>query len=167
MLKWGADSLDIPDDLRYTKGMRKNLPDKIYVDLENKILDIYLKANLAAKEAVGCIRTHAYRQIGKYIVQVEQKNNIRAQYGEQLLEKLAVKLTAKLGSGFSVSNIRYMRQFYLTHRIHQRVGELGWWQHVTLLSIKDPKQRQYYEKKAVRKGWTRNELIEVLRKERV
>ncbi|MBW2528705.1 MAG: hypothetical protein JRI23_31310 [Deltaproteobacteria bacterium] len=45
-------------------------------------------------------------------MEVEQQGEERADYGEKLVKRLAVRLTERLGKGFTVSNIKRMRQFY-------------------------------------------------------
>jgi flagellar biosynthesis chaperone FliJ len=67
------------------------------------------------------------------VVEHEQQGDGRAEYSVQLLEHLSEDLQQQLGSGFSISNLRNMRRFYLDNRIHQPAGELNWSQHVELL----------------------------------
>lgn len=57
----------------------------------------------------------AYWHIGREIVEEVQRGSDRAEYGEGLLEGLSAALTARFGRGFSISNIRYFRQFYLVY----------------------------------------------------
>ncbi len=65
---------------------------------------------------------YAYWNIGKRIVEIEQGGAKRAQYGKNMLEQLSTRLTCDFGKGFSVTNLRYFRQFYLTYsdRIHHK-----------------------------------------------
>lgn len=60
-------------------------------------------------------------EIGRRIVEHEQKGKTRAEYGAQLLRELSIRLTAEFGRGFSVSNLQFMRQFFVefSPRIHQ------------------------------------------------
>ena len=58
---------------------------------------------------------HAYWLIGREIVEVEQQARKRAAYGEQLMQALAARLTAQFGAGYSIRNLRRIRQFYLTY----------------------------------------------------
>ena len=53
-----------------------------------------------------------YWNIGKHIVEFEQKGSARAEYGKQLLVNLSKDLTVALGKGFSKSNLFNMRLFY-------------------------------------------------------
>jgi predicted nuclease of restriction endonuclease-like (RecB) superfamily len=52
-------------------------------------------------------------EIGRRIVEHEQKGAKRAAYGSELLKELSVRLTEEFGSGFSHRNLDYMRKFYL------------------------------------------------------
>lgn len=56
----------------------------------------------------------AYWNVGKIIVQNEQNGNIKAEYGKQTLKEVSKELRKILGNGFSVSNLQYMRKFYIT-----------------------------------------------------
>lgn len=82
-----------------------------------------------------------YWEIGQLIVEEEQNGAVRADYGKQVLKELSEKLTAEYGRGYSVTNLKYFRQFYLVFpdlftsnalpeneiRIRQTVsGELSW-----------------------------------------
>ena len=53
--------------------------------------------------------------IGQYIVEDEQQGEYRAQYGKQVLQNLSARLTDCFGDGWSYSNLRQIRQFYLVY----------------------------------------------------
>jgi hypothetical protein len=65
----------------------------------------------------------AYWQVGKLIVEHEQGGRRRAAYGESLLEDLSRRLTTDFGRGFTITNLRYMRQFFLAFPIHHAVRD--------------------------------------------
>ena len=68
----------------------------------------------------------AHWEIGEQIF-VACGENDRAEYGKSLLDYLSGKLTKEFGRGFTVSNLRGMRQFYCTFPIqHALRGELNW-----------------------------------------
>jgi len=101
----------------------------------------------------------AYWHIGRIIVEHEQNNNIRAEYGAQTLKDLSKLLTTELGKGFSVSNIQFMRRFYKTYEIQQTVSVKLSWSHICeLLSLSDENKRSFYEKETVNAGWSVREL---------
>lgn len=58
---------------------------------------------------------YAKYEIGRYIVEDEQQGQYRAQYGKQVLSALSERLTAAYGEGWSYSNLRQIRQFYLVY----------------------------------------------------
>jgi len=64
-----------------------------------------------------------YWQIGQYIVEYEQGGNVKAEYGKRLLEDLSKDLTLLHGKGFSLSNLKRMRQFYQTFPILAEVPQ--------------------------------------------
>jgi hypothetical protein len=55
---------------------------------------------------------HAYWNVGKEIVEEEQKGMDRATYGRGLIGDLSVRLTNEYGKGFTETNLKYMRQLY-------------------------------------------------------
>ncbi len=82
-----------------------------------------------AARSVNAILTTTCWEIGRRIVEFDQGGQGRAGYGEVLLERLSDYLTKRLGRGYGISQIRLMRQFYLTYprpRIRQSLtGELA------------------------------------------
>ena len=83
-----------------------------------------------------------YRNVGKIIVEHEQENKDRADYGKQTLKELSKELTKEFGKGFSVSNLQFMRRFYQSYQIQQTVSvKLSWSHYCELLSISDPDKR--------------------------
>lgn len=57
--------------------------------------------------------TAIYWEIGRRIVETEQQGADRATYGEALIQRLTTDLTARLGRGFSTTNLKPMRSFHL------------------------------------------------------
>ena len=107
--------------------MNKLVKTESYATLVHDIAEIYNRARKTLIES--------YWQIGRRIVEHEQQGEGKAEYGVRLLEHLSEDLQHKLRSGFSISNLRNMRRFYLDNRIHQAPGELNWTQHVELLPV--------------------------------
>jgi hypothetical protein len=52
-------------------------------------------------------------EIGRLIIEHEQKGRKRAEYGKQILQELSKELSSEFGRGFSKSNLEYMRRFFL------------------------------------------------------
>lgn len=140
---------------------------KTYDKLFNSIADVYDTAMKDVAGAVDAILKKAYWEIGKIIVENEQKGDLHAAYGDHLLEKISEDFTQSGRKGFSVTNLRNMRQVYGTFPIHQLTDELTWTHFVELSSIKDKKDRQAYTKKAIEKKWTVEELQQTLYQDQV
>lgn len=54
-------------------------------------------------------------QIGREIVEYHQGGAVRAEYGDQLLAVLSAQLRERVGRGYSTTNLRYFRTFYLAY----------------------------------------------------
>ncbi len=63
--------------------------------------------------------TSTYWEVGRRIVEQEQRGQKRAQYGKALLHRLAEDLTSRFGKGFSERNLLTMREFYRAWSIPQ------------------------------------------------
>lgn len=101
----------------------------------------------------------AYWQIGQYIVKFEQDGAERAKYGAQLLPVLSKDLLLLHGKGFSLSNLKLMRQFYIAYPKSQTVsGQLGWSHYVELLKLDDELERSFYEQQSVNERCSVREL---------
>ena len=83
--------------------------------LYDGIRSLVLSARQSAARGVDLLQVYTNYEIGRRIVEQEQQGAGRAQYGKELLNELAARLAAEFGNGFSVSNLRYMRQFYLAY----------------------------------------------------
>ncbi len=84
-----------------------------YGGLIGGIGELLEAARRNAARAVNALITATYWEIGRRIVEFEQRGKKRAEYGEELLQRLAQDLTARFGRGFSYPNVNKFRQFYL------------------------------------------------------
>lgn len=89
--------------------------------LEN-ISEVLVQARKNAKTAVNLSMVYAYYEIGRMIVEEEQRGEQRAAYGTQFLKELSTYLTKNYGKGFSVANLKNVRQFYKVYSKDQ-IGE--------------------------------------------
>lgn len=100
----------------------------------------------------------AYWSVGKLIVDA-QGGHYKAAYGNKLLDELSARLTSEFGKGFDTSNLRRMRQFYLSFPICDTVCHKLSWSHIRhLIKVSDPKARAYYAQEAVNGTWSVREL---------
>jgi len=138
-----------------------------YRALVSDIAGIYERARGASARAVSAILVAAYWQIGKRIVEVEQKGKLRADYGSKLLKRLSRDLTQGCGQGFSKTNLEYMRRFYLAYRKTQTSGQLRWSHYQVLSTINGEGERRKYERQTILNDWGVRELREVLARDGV
>ncbi len=116
-----------------------------YTHLITSIGDILALGQQKAFQKVNTILVETYWNIGRQIVEYEQQGNEKAEYGSQLLKKLAKDLIKEYGRGYSKSNVYAMRQFYLRFPIFQSVtGKLSWTHYVELLSVSDDLAFSFY-----------------------
>ena len=80
------------------------------------IKELILSARMTISRGVDLVQVYTNFEIGRRIVDQEQKGKGRAKYGQEVIKALAERLTAEFGKGFSITNLKSMRQFYLQNR---------------------------------------------------
>ena len=138
-----------------------------YDALFNKISGRIERARGEITSIAESILLKLYHEIGGDIVNAEKSGEERSGYGKHFIPQLSKDLTAKYGKGFSETNIKYMRQFYLAYPNRQAPDELTWTHYQLLSRIEDAALRKAYDKKAVKEHWTTDKLKEVLTKDQV
>ena len=87
---------------------------------------------------------NTYFEVGRLIVEA-QGGEKRAKYGNKLIKEYSERLTKELGKGYTASNLRKMRQFYLLFRKRSTLSsELSWSHYSELIHISDNTERNYY-----------------------
>src|SRR5690625_7561073 len=89
--------------------------EKNNLQMIEEIKDVIINSRNKIAYEVNNTMLLAYWNVGRIIVENEQNGNIKAEYGKQVLKELSKELRKILGSGFSVSNLQYMRRFYLKY----------------------------------------------------
>ena len=139
--------------------MVKNKEKQKYNGLISDIGSLLEQSKKRAYSQINQILVQTYWEIGRRIVEFEQGGEIRAKLGIRLLDKLSKDLKLQYGKGFSKSNLRYMRQFYMINQVHQTVsGELSWSHYVELIKIENDRERAFYEKQCIKENWSVREL---------
>jgi len=148
--------------------------------LYGNVLYILKRYRSEAYNAVNTAMVISYWRIGKEIVENEQGGNVKASYGDEILQSLSKKLTADFGKGFSYSNLRNFRQFYLTYQNDQICyavrsnlettdnqpteisyalrSSLSWTHHRLIMRVDDIEARTYYLQEAEHQQWSSREL---------
>ena len=156
--------------------MSKNEVTQVEHSFLEDVSNVLEKARKSAKTAVNLSMVYAYYEIGRMIVEEEQHGENRAAYGQQLLKGLSEYLTESFGKGFSVGNLKNIRQFYKVYSDDQ-IGEtvfsqfknlpavgtgrkfyLSWSHYLKLMRIDNVDERHFYEIESVKNDWSLSEL---------
>ncbi|WP_412466046.1 PDDEXK nuclease domain-containing protein [Pedobacter sp. KLB.chiD] len=155
-------------------------------NLYNRVIELLIQARLQVVQTINNTMAITYFEIGKMIVEEEQNGKEKAEYGKQILSELSEKLIAAFGKGFSETNLKQMRYFYLTYSIRQTVSDefennensetqshqlpnsitqqvsaqfkLTWSHYLKLMRITDVNERNFYEVEAIKNNWSLREL---------
>lgn len=163
----------------------KEISQRNYRNLFDRIAVILAETRSKVVREINKAQVLAYWEIGREIVEFEQKGKIRAEYGEELLIRLSADLSAKFGRGFSAENLRLMRKFYITYQKSKTVSwksetkktqtlsdesqklqrlsakfepMLSWSHYCELLKVEEPLARSFYEQEAIHNNWSVREL---------
>ena len=144
--------------------------EKEYLVLIENISKVVKQAHQRLAAAFNTVLLDANWEIGRYIVEFEQHGNARAKYGDNLINRLSKDLTARLGKGYSKTNLLYIRKFYyifakderLSH-LFARKGEtlshlLSWSHYFEILKLEDPLEISFYVHQCEQEHWSVGEL---------
>lgn len=130
-------------------------------DFYNKVAILLKEARNNVVRTINQTMVTTYFEIGRMIVEEEQNGKDRAKYGENLLRELSKTLTLEFGKGFSGTNLKQMRQFYLAYSISQTVSDefnLSWSHYLKLMRIDNKDERNFYEIESIKNNWSLREL---------
>jgi predicted nuclease of restriction endonuclease-like (RecB) superfamily len=157
------------------------------VTLYKNIRDLIVAARRTVTRGIDLVQVHTNYEIGRHIVDHEQKGKGRAAYGQEVINQLSERLTAEFGKGFSRSNLEYMRRFYVTYASRRTISQtisggfvrgeksqtqsgisessdtprpfsLSWSHYVFLIGIENSSERSFYEIEAQNQSWNVKEL---------
>ena len=124
----------------------------------SEIKKILTNARDKVYQTANFTMVEAYWQIGKSIVK-EQNGEERAEYGTGLLKELSKQMTQDFGRGFTVANLKNMRQFYLIFPNGYALrSELTWTHYRLLMRVENDNARQFYMDEAVKSQWSTRQL---------
>lgn len=115
-------------------------------------------ARQKAYSAANFAMVDAYWNIGRHIVE-RQGGDARAEYGVGLIKELSKQLTKDFGRGFTVANLKNMRQFYLTFPNGYTLrSELSWSHYRLLMRVENANARSFYLNECVKSRWSTRQL---------
>ncbi len=144
----------------------------------DKVAEILKNARKNVIQTVNKTMVYTYFEIGRIIVEEEQKGETRAEYGKKILKGLSERLYNEFGRGFSVDNLENMRRFYSAYSIPKKTSrrsideksetvsrisydnnfQLSWSHYLFLLKIDNSDERKFYEIEAYKNNWSLREL---------
>jgi len=141
------------------------MPIDLSYDYEFLLIEIKERvrsAQYAALRAVNHELVQLYYDIGHLIAERQDDQS----WGRSIVKQLSEDLQREFPgvAGFSVQNLWYMRQFYLTYseepKLQPLVGEISWTKHLVIMGrCQDTLQREFYIRMAKKFGWSKNVLI--------
>lgn len=137
----------------------------VKTDLAERIEQLIEETKKRTVATINTAMVYTYYEIGRMIVEEEQKGKLRAEYGKAVLKELSIRLTNKFGKGFSVENLDRMRYFYKTYSktnsstlLTNLQFSLSWSHYLKLMRIDNPEERKFYEIEARENNWSLREL---------
>lgn len=134
--------------------MKKDSLSSIVADIREIVRKYRAEAAIKLNETI----IHERWEIGRRIVEEDQKGQERAEYGTQLIPILSRELTLELGKGYNPRSLAYYRQLYLWYPdweiLHTRVQNLSWSHIKTILGENDEKAREWYMNEAAKQMWS-------------
>ena len=142
----------------------------------NKVSLLIEEAKKNIKTTVNIAMAYTYFEIGRMIIEEEQNGDNRAEYGKYIIRNLSSFLTEHYGKGYSISNLKNFRQFYLIYSndsigqtmfsqfknypatVTERKFYLSWSHYLKLMRISNIEERHFYEIEAVKNDWSLSEL---------
>ena len=123
--------------------------------------DIVLKKKHRLIENNSTLNT--YFEIGRLIVEA-QGGESRAKYGNGLIKEWSKELTNLYGKGYDTSNLKRMRQLYLTFQKGGPVAhQLTWTNLYIVLPIKEESKRNYYINLCIKQNLSKRQLQEKIK----
>ena len=142
------------------------LPEESEIVFFKSIYELIQQGQRGLKRNVNTTMTVTYFEIGRRIIEKEQKGEKRAQYGKRILQGLSDYLAERLGKGYSVENLKLMRRFYVVYS-DSRIGQslitqfnpnISWTHYIQLMRINNKDERRFYELEIADNGWTVDEF---------
>lgn len=123
-----------------------------------EIKEILQEARNKVYKVANNAMVEAYWNIGRVIVE-KQGGNDKAEYGTALLKNLSKEMTKEFGKGFTIANLKNMRQFYLTFpKSYALRSELSWTHYRLLMRVENDNARNFYMEECIKSNWSTRQL---------
>ena len=130
------------------------IEDNIYKEIKS----ILEQARNKVYKVANSTMVEAYWNIGRVIVEKQGGSN-KAEYGTALIKNLSKKMTKEFGKGFTVANLKNMRQFYLIfQKSYALRSELTWTHYRLLMRVENENARNFYIEECIKSNWSTRQL---------
>lgn len=130
------------------------IEDSIYKEIKSILKQARNKVYKVANNTM----VEAYWNIGRVIVEKQRGSN-KAEYGTALIKNLSKKMTKEFGKGFTVANLKNMRQFYLIfQKSYALRSELTWTHYRLLMRVENENARNFYIEECIKSNWSTRQL---------
>ena len=130
------------------------IEDSIYKEIKS----ILEQARNKVYKVANSTMVEAYWNIGRVIVEKQGGSN-KAEYGAALIKNLSKKMTKEFGKGFTVANLKNMRQFYLIfQKSYALRSELTWTHYRLLMRVENENARNFYIEECIKSNWSTRQL---------
>ena len=103
--------------------------------LYSQVAELIQGARKQVATQVNSALLATYWNVGRLIVEDEQKSAHRAEYGKQVLQTLSKRLTKEFGKGFLRPNLHWMRELYIKYPKCQTLSNKLSWSHQSYLGL--------------------------------
>lgn len=132
--------------------MEENL---INTQIIEDIRELLISSRQSLQQTINTTMVQTYWNIGRMIVEDEQKGKQRATYGKQQLKLISDSLTKEFGKGFDTRNLRNMRQFYsIFSNWHSVSANLSWTHYKKIMTIENSEARAWYISETISNNWS-------------
>ena len=108
-----------------------------YNDIKNELINNEINRKVK-NYSINRSDLNTYYNVGKMLSEAGKH------YGEGIIKEYSRRLTDELGKGYTETNLKYFRQFYIFSKSHTVCDELTWSHYRLLLSIDDNSKINYY-----------------------
>lgn len=129
-----------------------------YDELRRQVREAFARGEERTADAVERERVQTYWEVGKLIDEHILLHQVRADYGEQVIDRLSTDLA------IDRSELYRMVQFARIYPIVVPGRQLSWSHYKALLTITNAKEREEITRKAEEQNWNRNVLREEIEK---
>ena len=140
--------------------------EKILDNYYEKINELIINSKKQIKKNINTEMVELYYEIGHMIHELIEEHHFEASQNA-IVKAFSIKLTKAFGKGFTVSNLKAMKKFYLTYsstghtmcdQYHILWKQLSWSHNRLIMNIDDRKRRDFYLKECIKSNWSVRQL---------